>query len=169
MLSTVDVLFKGRPTAVASVGWRKRLHCLAVHPSRTGPGRRTSILRAFVSCIKARRTNGRFRSFRQSPVRSGSRATAGTAGLVGGEQRRPSTCGWLGDGWHPVSANPRQPFDTPELYGAGLAEVRAMAEADGRDPHSVSGALLAIYCRVGEEQKGREGGRLKLRERERDR
>jgi alkanesulfonate monooxygenase SsuD/methylene tetrahydromethanopterin reductase-like flavin-dependent oxidoreductase (luciferase family) len=80
---------------------------------------------------------------------------------VGGEskgaRRRAAR---LGDGWYPVSANPHQPLDTPELYGAALADVRAEADATGRDPHSISAALLAIYSRVGPELESRDGGRL---------
>jgi hypothetical protein len=39
-------------------------------------------------------------------------------------------------------------------------EVRAEAERAFRDPGQIVGAILAIYCRIGTEQQGREGGRL---------
>ena len=60
----------------------------------------------------------------------------------------------------PSRHNPRLPLDTPQLYGDALAEVRAEAERAGRDPGQITGALLAIYCRIGPEQEGRDGGRL---------
>ena len=41
-----------------------------------------------------------------------------------------------------------------------FAEVRAEAERAGPDPGLIVGAILAIYCRIGTEQQGREGGRL---------
>ena len=65
-----------------------------------------------------------------------------------------------GNGWYPVAANPRIPLETPQLYGDALAEVRAEAERAFRDPGQILGAILAIYCRIGTEQQGREGGRL---------
>src|SRR5262245_64775283 len=70
--------------------------------------------------------------------------------------------GWLGNGRYPVAANPRIPLDTPQLYGDALADVRAEEERAGRDPGQIVGAILAIYCRIGIEQQGREGGRLAL-------
>jgi probable F420-dependent oxidoreductase len=39
----------------------------------------------------------------------------------------------LGDGWHPVGANPAVPLRAPEL-SAALAELRRLTEAEGRDP-----------------------------------
>lgn len=41
-----------------------------------------------------------------------------------------------------------------------FAEVRAEAERAGPDPGLIVGGILAIYCRIGTEQQGREGGRL---------
>jgi alkanesulfonate monooxygenase SsuD/methylene tetrahydromethanopterin reductase-like flavin-dependent oxidoreductase (luciferase family) len=80
---------------------------------------------------------------------------------VGGEAKGARLrAGRLGDGWYPVAANPKLPLDTPELYADGLAEVRAEAVRAGRTPETIAGALLAIYCRIGQEQKGRDGGRL---------
>jgi alkanesulfonate monooxygenase SsuD/methylene tetrahydromethanopterin reductase-like flavin-dependent oxidoreductase (luciferase family) len=39
----------------------------------------------------------------------------------------------LGDGWHPVGANPAVPLRPPEL-AALLDELRRLTEAEGRDP-----------------------------------
>ncbi|MEK9905879.1 MAG: hypothetical protein VW462_11600, partial [Rhodospirillales bacterium] len=66
--------------------------------------------------------------------------------------------GRIGNGWYPVAANPKYPLDTPELYAEGLGQVRKAAEDAGRAP-SLTGALLAIYSRIGAEQEGRDGAR----------
>ena len=164
MLSTVDVLSKGRLTAGVGVGWMaEEIALLGGPPFKDRARASDEYIAGFRELWTAQAPvqTGEFAAFDNLLFAPKPAQPRGLPVWVGGEskgaRRRAAR---LGDGWYPVSANPRQPFDTPELYGAGLAEVRAMAEADGRDPHSVSGALLAIYCRVGEEQKGREGGRL---------
>jgi alkanesulfonate monooxygenase SsuD/methylene tetrahydromethanopterin reductase-like flavin-dependent oxidoreductase (luciferase family) len=80
---------------------------------------------------------------------------------VGGEAKAArKRAGRLGNGWYPLAINPRFPFDTPTLYGGALREVHDEAERAGRDPGQIAGALLAITSRIGQEQEGRDGGRL---------
>ena len=43
-----------------------------------------------------------------------------------------------GNAWYPVSNNPRQPLDTVALMAAGIAELKRLAEAAGRDPASIA-------------------------------
>ena len=58
--------------------------------------------------------------------------------------------------------NPAAPYETPEAFAAGLAEVRAAAAKAGRDPAALDVGMLAIRCTIGAEQKGRDGGRLRF-------
>jgi alkanesulfonate monooxygenase SsuD/methylene tetrahydromethanopterin reductase-like flavin-dependent oxidoreductase (luciferase family) len=78
---------------------------------------------------------------------------------VGGEgQVALSRVARLGDGWYPVSSNPRDPLDTPPRY----AEKRKMLEAElakaGRDPRAIAHAYLAAgRCQPVEQKES--GGR----------
>jgi len=65
---------------------------------------------------------------------------------VGGESapgRRRA--GRIGSAWYPVCNNPKAPFDTPERYATGLADVHAAAEAAGRDGSALATGLYVIW------------------------
>jgi probable F420-dependent oxidoreductase len=164
MLATLDVLSKGRLTVGVGVGWMAEEIALLGGP----PFAR-----------RARASDEYIEAFRElwtadAPARDGEHVAfdrlrfapkpvqrPGPPIWVGGEapgaRRR---AGRLGDAWYPVAANPGEPLDTPALYAKALAEVRRSAQAAGRDPTSVSAALLAIYCKVGAPLEGRDGKRL---------
>jgi probable F420-dependent oxidoreductase len=164
MLTTVDVLSKGRLTAGVGVGWMaEEIALLGGPPFKDRATASDEYIQGFreLWSSKAPAQQGEFATFEKLMFAPKPVQQPGLPIWVGGEskgaRRRAAR---LGDGWYPVSANPRQPLDTPELYGAALADVRAEAEAAERDPLSISGALLAIYSRVGSELEGRDGGRL---------
>lgn len=164
MLTTVDVLSKGRLTAGVGVGWMaEEIALLGGPPFAERAKASDEYIRAFRELWTADKPaqQGAFARFDKLLFAPKPAQASGLPIWVGGEARAARVrAGRLGDGWYPVAANPKQPLDTPELYGAALDEVRAEAERNGRDPSSVSAALLAIYGRVGAEQKGRDGGRL---------
>ena len=97
MLSTVDGLSKGRLTAGVGVGWMaEEIALLGGPPFKDRARASDEYIAGFreLWTEQAPAQTGDFRSFRQSPIRSEARATAGTAGLGWWrEQRRPSTCG----------------------------------------------------------------------------
>lgn len=164
MLTTVDVLSKGRLTAGVGVGWMaEEIALLGGPPFKDRAAASDEYIQSFRELWTAETPaqKGKFATFEKLMFAPKPVQQSGLPIWVGGEskgaRRRAAR---LGDGWYPVSANPSQPLDTPELYGAALSDVRMEAEAAGRDPQEVSGALLAIYCRVGPEQEGRDGGRL---------
>jgi len=164
MLATVDVLSKGRLVAGVGVGWMaEEIALLGGPPFADRAAASDEYIEAFRELWTTDRPklDGSFANFDHmlfapKPVQSPYPPL-----WIGGESKpaRRRT-GRYGDGWYPVAANPRTPLDTPERYGAALDDVRSEAEGAGRDPVAIDGALLAIYCRIGDEQEGRDGGRL---------
>lgn len=164
MLATVDVLSKGRLTVGVGVGWMaEEIALLGGPPFAERAKASDEYIAAFRELWTADHpamygTHAAFDNLLFAPKTAQvPHAPIWVGGETKGARRR---AGRLGDGWYPVAANPRLPLDTPELYGAALADVRNEAEQAGRDPGAISAALLAIYSRVGEQQEGREGGRL---------
>ena len=164
MLATVDVLSKGRLTVGVGVGWMaEEIALLGGPPFAERAKASDEYIAAFRELWTADKPaqRGSYAAFDKlllapktvqkphAPIWVGGEAT--------GARRR---AGRLGNGWYPVAANPRLPLDTPELYGNALMDVLAEAERAGRDPGQISGALLAINCRIGPEQGGRDGSRL---------
>jgi probable F420-dependent oxidoreductase len=164
MLATVDVLSKGRLTAGVGVGWMaEEIALLGGPPFADRAKASDEYIRGFRELWTAEKPaqRGTFASFDKLLFAPKPTQKPSLPIWVGGEAKPARIrAGRLGDGWYPVAANPKLPLDTPALYGNALAEVRAEAEQAGRDPTRLAGALLAIYCRIGPEQKGRDGGRL---------
>ena len=164
MLATVDVLSKGRLTAGVGVGWMaEEIALLGGPPFADRAAASDEYIESFKELWTADHPvkTGDFAAFEHLLFAPKPAQTPYPPLWIGGESKpaRRRT-GRFGDGWYPVAANPRTPLDTPERYRAALADVRDEAVSAGRDPSAVEGALLAIYCRIGEEQEGRDGGRL---------
>ena len=164
MLATVDILSKGRLTAGVGVGWMaEEIALLGGPPFKDRALASDNFIEGFRELWTADKPiqSSDFSTFKNllfAPKPSQSR---GLPIWIGGESKgAKKRAARLGDGWYPVSANPRQPLDTPILYGDALADVRALAESADRDPQNITGALLAIYCRIGSELEGRNGGRM---------
>ena len=164
MLATVDILSKGRLTAGVGVGWMaEEIALLGGPPFKDRAVASDNFIEGFRELWTADQPiqSSEFSTFGNllfAPKPSQSR---GLPIWIGGESKgAQKRAARLGDGWYPVSANPRQPLDTPNLYGDALAKVRALAESANRDPQNITGALLAIYCRIGPEREGRNGGRM---------
>jgi alkanesulfonate monooxygenase SsuD/methylene tetrahydromethanopterin reductase-like flavin-dependent oxidoreductase (luciferase family) len=60
----------------------------------------------------------------------------------------------LGDGWHPVGANPAVPLRPPELR-ASLDDLRRLTEAGGRDPSTLT---ISYKAPVYDPGQGADGG-----------
>jgi probable F420-dependent oxidoreductase len=164
MLATVDVLSKGRLTVGVGIGW------MAEEIALLGGPRFAERAQASDECIAA------FRALwtNDKPVQRGSYASFDKLLFapktsqkphapiwIGGEAKAArKRAGRLGNGWYPLAINPRYPLDTPALYAEALRDVHDAAERAGRNPGEITGALLAISCRIGHEQEGRDGGRL---------
>lgn len=164
MLTTVDVLSKGRLTLGIGVGWMaEEIALLEGPPFAERAAASDACIRGFKELWSAKspkqagpHVNFDKLMFEPKPVQK-PHPPIWVGGEVGAARRR---AGQLGDAWYPVAVNPSIPLDTPRLYADGLKDVRAAAEKAGRDAAKVEGALLAIHCRIGAETPGREGGRL---------
>ena len=163
MLSTVDVLSKGRLTAGVGVGWMSEEILLLGGPPFVERAKASDeYIEAFreLWTSEAPEQRGSYTDFQNLMFAPKPAQKPHAPIWVGGETKAArKRAGRLGDGWYPVANNPQLPLDTPELYGEALAHVHGVAAQAGREPDGIIGALLAIYCSIGSEQEGYNGDR----------
>jgi probable F420-dependent oxidoreductase len=141
MLATIDVLSRGRVTVGVGVGWlREEFEALGAPDF----GRRGAVSDEYLRIFKALWTQDpasyhgelyRFDSVRclPHPVQKPHPPI-----WVGGHSKAAlRRVARLGDGWHPVGANPAVPLRPPELR-ASLDDLRRLTEAEGRDPSTLT-------------------------------
>jgi probable F420-dependent oxidoreductase len=164
MLTTVDVLSKGRLTVGVGVGWMAEELALLGAPAFARRGSASDeYIKAFRELWTAPRPRfqGEFVAFdgvmfEPKPVQRPHPPI-----WVGGESRAARRrAARLGDGWYPLTNNPAAPYDTVELFAAGVGDMRQAAEAAGRDPAGIEIPLFAMGCHIGEPGQGRDGKRL---------
>ena len=164
MLTTADVLSKGRVTVGFGVGWMaEEMAALGSPPY----DKRGAASNEYIEAFRALWTQpepayaGEFVSvrdilFEPKPVQKPHPPI-----WVGGEgsaaRRR---AGRLGDGWYPTIRNPRERLDTPAAFATALADVRRHAVAAGRDPATLDVAIFAPNYFLGEPMKGSDGKRM---------
>jgi probable F420-dependent oxidoreductase len=140
-LATIDVLSKGRVTLGVGVGWmREEFEALGAAEF----DRRGAVTDEYLRIFKTLWTqspasfSGRFYRFdalhcRPQPVQKPHPPI-----WIGGHSKAAlRRAARLGDGWHPVGANPAVPLPPSEL-GLLLDELRRLTEAEGRDPRSLT-------------------------------
>jgi probable F420-dependent oxidoreductase len=164
MLATLDVLSKGRLTTGVGIGWMAEEIALLGGPAfKNRAPASEEYIEAFreLWTADAPRKQGNHVDFDNLLFAPKGAQHPHPPIWVGGEvEGALKRAGRLGDGWYPVAANPRIPLDTPELYAASLGRVRSAADTAGRDPGAIDAAILAIKCRIGSEQEGRDGARM---------
>jgi probable F420-dependent oxidoreductase len=141
MLATIDVLSRGRVTVGVGVGWlRVEFEALGAPPFE----RRGAVSDEYLRIFKTLWTQDpasyrgefyRFESIRclPHPVQKPHPPI-----WVGGHSKAAlRRVARLGDGWHPVGANPAVPLRPPELRGL-LDELFRLTEAEGRDPSTLT-------------------------------
>ena len=144
MLATIDVLSRGRLTVGVGVGWlREEFEALGAPDF----DRRGAVSDEYLRIFKTLWTTSpasfkgefyRFESlhFQPQPVQKPHPPI-----WIGGHSRAAlRRAAKLGDGWHPVGANPAVPLAPAEFRGL-LDELYRLTEAEGRDP----GALTISY------------------------
>jgi probable F420-dependent oxidoreductase len=145
-LATIDVLSEGRLTVGVGVGWlREEFEALRA-PSFE---RRGAVSDEFIRIFQAlwteapARFEGEFYSFDEvwclpQPVQKPHPPI-----WIGGHSRAAlRRAARLGDGWHPVGANPAAPLRPAEM-AAKIAELRRLTEAEGRDPAALTVSFKA--------------------------
>ena len=149
MLTTIDVLSKGRLTVGVGVGWeREEFETLSTPPFEE----RGKVGDEYIEFFRAMWTDempdfdGAYAKYTGStflpkPVQPCPPIWIG--GESGPAMRRAAR---LGDGWLPVGISPTNPLDTPERYAVGVQKVRDMAkEQYGRDPSEIEMAYNVIW------------------------
>jgi probable F420-dependent oxidoreductase len=157
-LATIDVLSRGRVTVGVGVGWlREEFEALGAPPFE----RRGAVSDEYLRIFKTLWTQDpaswagefyRFEAIRclPHPVQKPHPPI-----WVGGHSKAAlRRVARLGDGWHPVGANPAVPLRPPELRAA-LEELCRLAEAEGRDPSTLTISYKApVYDRAPEAAAG---------------
>ena len=137
MLATIDVLSHGRVTVGVGVGWlREEFQALGAPDF----DRRGSVSDEYIRIMKTLWTDcpasfaGEFYRFEAVRCLPAPVQKPHPPIWVGGHSKAAlRRVARLGDGWHPVGANPAVPLRPPEL-AASLDELRRLTEAEGRDP-----------------------------------
>jgi probable F420-dependent oxidoreductase len=158
MLATIDVLSRGRVTVGVGVGWlREEFEALGAPDF----DRRGAVSDEYLRIFKALWTQDpasfrgefyRFDSVRclPHPVQKPHPPI-----WVGGHSKAAlRRVARLGDGWHPVGANPAVPLRPPELR-ASLDELRRLTDAERRD---FSTLTLSYKAPIYDPGQGVEGG-----------
>jgi len=136
MLATIDVLSHGRVTVGVGVGWlREEFQALGAPDF----DRRGSVSDEYIRIMKTLWTEcpasfaGEFYRFEAVRCLPAPVQKPHPPIWVGGHSKAAlRRVARLGDGWHPVGANPAVPLRPPEL-AASLDELRRLTEAEGRD------------------------------------
>ena len=141
MLATIDVLSGGRVTVGVGVGWmREEFEALGAPDF----DRRGAASDEYIRIFKALWTqdpasfHGEFYRFEAIRCLPHPVQKPYPPIWIGGHSKAAlRRVARLGDGWHPVGANPAAPLRPPELR-ALLAELHRLTEAEGRDPSSLT-------------------------------
>jgi probable F420-dependent oxidoreductase len=142
LVATLDVLSKGRLTLGIGVGWMEE-EFLAIG---TPPfAERGAVTDEYMMACKELWTqdapafDGKYTkfsnvTFRPKPVQK-PHPPIWIGGESGPAMRRTAR---YGDAWYPIGTNPQHPMDTLARYKAGIAKVRKLTQATGRDPAGVA-------------------------------
>ena len=147
LIATADTLTGGRVTIGVGIGWMAEELALLGSPPFERRGKASDeYIQAFRRLWRDPEPamDGEFVKFdglffEPKPPQAGGPPI--WVGGEGGPARRRA--GRLGDAWYPTIRNPKIPLDSAERFAAGFAEVRAQAEAAGRDPSTLDAAIFA--------------------------
>lgn len=163
MLATIDHLSRGRLIVGVGVGWMaEEIALLGDVPFKRRGRLSDEYIEAFRTLWRETRPAyaGELVAFDKLLFEPKPAAPGGPPIWVGGEtppaRRR---AGRLGDAWYPVANNPAAPYDSLARYREGLADVRARAEAAGRDPGEIEAGILTVAYRLGEADILEDGSR----------
>ena len=153
-LATLDVLSNGRLTVGVGVGWmEEELRALGAPDYRRRGAAADEYMEAY-RCLwrgEVAEYDGEFVAFQNVIASPRPVQPSGPPLWIGGEgpaaRRRVAR---HGNGWYPVSGNPRYPLDTLDRYAEAAKDVRQRVEANGRDPDELTMALFVPWAKLGE-------------------
>jgi len=142
MLATIDVLSGGRLVVGIGAGWLKtEIDAVATTPFAERGAVTDEYLDAFRAVWTQERVtfHGKYTNIDDLLMDPKPTSKPYPPIWVGGEagpsMRRAAR---IGDAWYPIGSNNAHPLDTLPRLEAGIARLRKMTEAAGRDPGSVS-------------------------------
>lgn len=162
-VATLDFISRGRAILGIGVGWlEEEIAALGGPPYKERGTASDAYIRAFRELWSSANPKGDGTyaklddlMFEPKPVQR-----PGPPIWVGGESRAARRrAGQLGDGWYPSIRNPGYPLDRAETFAAGLADVRQIAEAAGRDPAALDVAVMANGLSLGKSRNDADGRR----------
>jgi len=158
-LSTIDALSGGRLTVGIGAGWLKAEFDAVV---TTPFAERGAVTDEYVAAFKTLWTEqkplieGKYVHYNRLLLEPKPTQKPHPPIWVGGESgpslRRAAK---LGDAWYPIGTNNKAPFDSLARYKAGVARLRQLTAAAGRDPDAV--ALTYRIKRYGKDVPDRAG------------
>ena len=149
MLTTIDVLSKGRLDVGCGIGWmREEFIATGAPPFEERGAVSDEYIRAFKELWTSDKPTFEGKYCRFSDIDFLPRPVQRPHPPIwtGGESppalRR---AGRLADVWYPISSNPRYPMATPEQVSDGITRVRHHAERAGRDSSAIGLAYNTLF------------------------
>ena len=152
VVTTIDVLSKGRFTLGVGAGWmREEFEALGLPPFEERGDMTDDYIQAFKAMWSEDRPtyHGKYCDvsgiqFLPKPVQKPHPPI-----WVGGESRRAiRRAATFGDAWYPFGSNPSFPMDTSERLGKAVERLRSQTEKRGRDPGAVEVAYRPAQYRL---------------------
>lgn len=166
ILSTIDVLSRGRLIVGVGVGWmREEFDAIGAPPYAERGAVGNEYLRAFKELWTSDNPSfeGEYCSFSNIAFAPKPVQQPHPPLWIGGESppalRRAAQ---LGDAWYPICSNPRFPVGTFAQLVDYMSRVRANAEAAGRDPATLDFAYSVNWYDDTQAQQGDDGDRRLL-------
>ncbi|MFN4088232.1 MAG: LLM class F420-dependent oxidoreductase [Alphaproteobacteria bacterium] len=165
MLTTVDVLSRGRLTIGCGVGWMEEEFAALGIPFAERGRMADEYVAAFKELWSADdpQFEGEFVRFSDIAFAPKPVQRPHPPFWIGGESpaalRRTAR---IGDAWYPIGSNPRHPLDTIERYRAGVEVLHRAAGVAGRDPAGITLAYAANWFAGPGEPTDAEGGGRRL-------
>lgn len=166
ILSTIDVLSRGRLIVGVGVGWmREEFEAIGAPPYAERGAVGNEYLRAFKELWTSDNPSfeGKYCSFSNIAFAPKPVQQPHPPLWIGGESppalRRAAQ---LGDAWYPICSNPRFPVGTFTQLGDYMGRVRANAQAAGRDPATLDFAYSVNWYDDTQAQQGDDGDRRLL-------
>ena len=145
VLSTLDVLSRGRVTVGVGTGWlEEEFQALETQPFAERGAVTDEYIRAFIALWTSENPEfeGKYVNFSNIHFLPKPVQKPHIPIWVGGESNRAiRRAARMGNAWHPLGTNPAFPLGTPELLKASMDRLAARTEREARNPKDVEVAF----------------------------